>query len=134
MKKKITKKAKPNFAIPASLLAPVGTALKEQLARLRANRAKVTESDPFKNQSRTDDNAALDTEAEEQYGHAMTSAVKKQLDRRIIQTKKALSKIKIGSYGMCEVCGNMIDTDRLVIYPEASKCITCENKSKKRKN
>jgi len=30
--------------------------------------------------------------------------------------------IKIGKYGICEDCGQMIDTDRLIIYPETTLC------------
>ncbi|MBX4205878.1 TraR/DksA C4-type zinc finger protein [Candidatus Microgenomates bacterium] len=57
----------------------------------------------------------------------MSAALKEQLDRRIIQTRKALSRIRIGKYGICENCGKMIDTDRLMVYPDATKCIDCEN-------
>ncbi|KKQ75853.1 MAG: Transcriptional regulator, TraR/DksA family [Candidatus Woesebacteria bacterium GW2011_GWB1_38_5b] len=114
---------------PASLVAPVRVFLKDQLERLKSNRKKIDESDPFKNESRVEDSVALDTDAEEQFGHAMTGALKDQLDRRIIQTRKALTRIKIGKYGICEVCGSMIDTDRLMAYPEATKCINCERKS-----
>lgn len=124
-------KAKEPISFPATLVAPVGDFLKDQLQRLKTNKAKVEESDPFQGVSRIEDNAALDTEAEEQFGHAMTSAMKKQLDRRIIQTRRALTRIKIGKYGICEICGNMIDTDRLMVYPEATRCINCEKKKKK---
>lgn len=116
---------------PASLVAPVGVFLKEQMERLKSNRRKIVESDPFKSETRVEDNAALDTEAEEQFGHAMTGALKEQLDRRIIQTRKALTRIMVGKYGICEVCGSMIDTDRLMAYPEATKCINCEKKKRK---
>lgn len=116
------------ISFPATLVAPVGEFLRDQLKRLRTNKAKVDESDPFKGFSRTEDNAALDTEAEEQFGHAMTSAMKKQIDRRMIQTRRALSRIKNGKYGICEVCGKMIDTDRLMVYPEATRCINCVKK------
>lgn len=131
MKKKPQKsKAASAVTFPADLVAPVGESLLHQLKRLKANRAKVVESDPFKSENRMTDNAALDTEAEEQFGHAMTSAMRKQIDRRIIQTRRALTRIKIGKYGLCEVCGNMIDTDRLMVYPEATKCINCEKSGK----
>ncbi len=131
MKKK-SQKSKTSSAVtfPSKLVEPVGDSLQDQLKRLKASRAKVVESDPFKNESRTMDNAALDTEAEEQFGHAMTSAMRKQIDRRIIQTRRALTRIKIGKYGLCEICGNMIDTDRLMVYPEATKCINCEQTKK----
>ena len=65
---------------PASLVAPVRVFLKDQLERLKSNRKKIDESDPFKNESRVEDSVAL-------------------------------------------------DTDRLMAYPEATKCINCERKS-----
>ena len=74
------------------------------------------------------DNASPDTDAAEQFGHARASAIKEQLDRKIIQTKKALSMVKIGKYGICEDCAKMIDTDRLMIYPEATLCASCQKK------
>jgi len=134
MKKTKEVKETQQIAFPASIVAPVAEFLKEQLSKLEINKRKVEESDPFLNESRITDNAALDTEAEEQFGHAMTSAMKVQLSRRIIQTRRALGRVKIGKYGICEVCGNLIDTDRLMVYPEATRCITCEQKKKKLRN
>jgi DnaK suppressor protein len=77
------------------------------------------------------DNASPDTDAAEQFGHARVSAIKEQLDKKMIQTKKALARVKIGKYGICEDCGKMIDTDRLMIYPEATLCVKCETKREK---
>lgn len=116
------------LSFPSNLLTPVGKFLQDQLTRLRMRRAEIDKDDPFKNENRVAERAAIDTEAEEQFGHAMTSALKEQLDRRIIQTRKAMSRVWIGKYGICENCGNMIDTDRLVVYPEATRCIKCEKK------
>jgi len=31
-----------------------------------------------------------------------------------------------GKYGICDKCGEMIDTDRLAVRPEATVCMTCE--------
>lgn len=117
---------KDQIHFPATVLAPVNQFLHDQLKRLERNKQKVEQSDPFKSESRIDDNAAPDTEAEEQFGHAMTEGLRDQLDRRIIQTRKAVTRLRIGKYGICENCGKMIDTDRLMIYPEATKCINCE--------
>jgi RNA polymerase-binding transcription factor DksA len=119
-------------SFPATIVTPVRDFLKDQLKRLQSTKKKVAESDPFINETRVTDNAALDTEAEEQFGHAMASAMKSRLDKKIIQTRRALARIRIGKYGICEVCGRMIDTDRLMIYPEATKCINCERKKLKR--
>ena len=77
------------------------------------------------------DNAAPDTEAEEQYGHARVSAIKDELNRKASQIEKALKRLKAGRYGQCEDCGKMIDTDRLAIFPEATMCVSCEKKREK---
>jgi len=68
-------------------------------------------------------------DAAEQFGHARTSAIREQLDKKIIQTKKALTRIKVGKYGICEDCGDMIDTDRLIAYPESTLCADCKIKT-----
>ncbi|OGM30165.1 hypothetical protein A2630_03020 [Candidatus Woesebacteria bacterium RIFCSPHIGHO2_01_FULL_44_10] len=112
-----------NVSFPASLVAPVAGFLRDQLKKLERRKADIKEEDPFSNESRVTDNAAPDTEAEEQFGHARTSAIREQIDRKIIQTRKALTRIKLGKYGVCEKCGEMIDTDRLMIYPEATRCV-----------
>lgn len=120
-----------NLTFPASLLTPIGHFLSAQLHKLEGNKKKLEAEDPFANETRTTDNAAPDTEAEEQFGHARTSALKEQIDRKIIQTRKALSRIKIGKYGICENCGKMIDTDRLIVFPEATLCVDCEKRKEK---
>lgn len=113
---------------PASVLAPVAAFLSSRLKKLERNKKDIEEGDPFASEARVSDNAAPDTEAEEQFGHAISSGVKEQIERKIIQTRRALARIRIGKYGICEKCGNMIDTDRLMIYPEATRCVNCERK------
>jgi len=122
------KKEEQQVKFPASVLAPVNSFLRDQLKRLDRQKNDLKEEDPFSIGNRTNDNAALDTEAEEQFGHARTSALREQIDKRRIQIRKALARIKIGKYGICENCGKMIDTDRLMVYPEATRCVSCEKK------
>ena len=98
---------------------------------LRINRKKISTEDPFNDKTRDLDNAATDTEAEEQFGHARVSAIKAELNSKARQIKKALVRVQKGKYGICEDCGKMIDTDRLAVFPEASKCIKCEKKREK---
>src|SRR3989344_2381264 len=116
---------------PKKLLEPVSFFLQERLSKLEKTRKEISKEDPFKDLSRVNNNASHDTDAEEQFGHAKTSAIKEQLDRKIIQTRKALTMIKIGKYGICEDCGKMIDTDRLMIYPEATLCAKDQAKREK---
>lgn len=122
---------KNNLRFPSSLLAPVGAFLTSKLNLLHINKRKIQSEDPFNNKTRDLDSAATDTEAEEQYGHARVTAIKIELNKKAKQIKKALVRVKKGKYGICEDCKNMIDTDRLAIYPEATKCIKCEKKREK---
>ena len=116
---------------PASLLQPVGKFLQERLTKLEKTKKNIEKEDPFRDPDRLSDNASPDTDAAEQFGHTRVSAIKKELDRKIIQTRKALTRLKIGKYGICENCGEMIDTDRLLVYPEATLCVKCQKEKEK---
>lgn len=123
-------KTKP-LSFPANLVMPIGGFLKSSLKLLETRKKDISKEDPFSNKTRVLDNASPDADAEEQFGHARTSAIKEQIDRQIIQTRKALTRIKIGKYGICEDCSGMIDTDRLMVYPEATMCKSCQLKREK---
>jgi DnaK suppressor protein len=127
-KNKKSKKDKSTVKFPKNLLKPVGDFLQDRLKTLEKRKKDIDKEDPFKDESRVMDNASPDTDAAEQFGHARTSAIRDSLEKKIVQTKKALSKVKIGSYGVCEDCSKMIDTDRLVAYPEATLCASCQAK------
>lgn len=45
-----------------------------------------------------------------------------QLEIRLNEVKKALGKIEDGTYGICEVCSQPIEEDRLEANPSASTC------------
>ena len=107
---------------PARLLSPVGTFLQNRLRSLQEKKKKIEKEDPFKDTTRILDNASPDTDAAEQFGHARVLAIRKSISISIIQTRKALSRLRIGKYGICEECGKMIDTDRLIVYPDATLC------------
>ena len=124
-------KKKSQLSFPSNLVTPIANVLRSSLKRLKFRKKEISKEDPFKNKARLSDNASPDADAEEQFGHARTSAIKEQIDRQIIQTRKALTRIKIGKYGICEDCGNMIDTDRLIAYPEATLCAKCKAKREK---
>lgn len=129
--KKIKNKKDTTLRFPSNLVAPIGKFLQDNLKKLEFRKKLISKEDPFKNVARIGDNASPDADAEEQFGHARTSALKEQIDRQIIQTRKALTRIKIGKYGICEDCGKMIDTDRLIAYPEATFCTSCQAKREK---
>ena len=124
------KNAKP-VTYPKEVLEPVKNHLNEELTKLEKRKAELDVEDPFSDRARIDDNAAIDTDAAEQVGHMRVSALKQTMDRSIIQIRKAMARIKIGKYGLCERCGKFIDTDRLMIMPESTLCVPCEQQKEK---
>ena len=129
--KKKSKGITPVIQFPMKLIQPIGAFLSREAKRLEGRKKRLSQQDPFSDTSRINDNAASDMDAREQSGHARVAAMQKHVDRKLIQIKKALTMIKLGKYGTCEKCGQMIDTDRLTIMPEATICIKCEKKKEK---
>jgi RNA polymerase-binding transcription factor DksA len=119
------------ISYPEEVLRPVKDYLLRRLFGLEKRKHELVKEDPFADKARLEDNAAVDADAAERVGHMQISAVKQALERSTIQVRKALSRIKIGKYGVCERCGKMIDTDRLMIVPETTVCIDCERKREK---
>ncbi len=129
--KKKNSKVKQIVVFPLKVLKPIANFLSEGIVRLERKKKDIASRDPFNDPERVNDNASSDTDAAEQVGHERIKALEKQINSKLIQTKKALSMIKIGRYGVCEKCGKMIDTDRLMIMPEATVCIKCEKNKEK---
>lgn len=126
-KRKKAGQVKQIVRFPAKLLQPIGRFLSREARRLERRKKQLATEDPFAHPGRLSDNAAPDSDAAEQVGHERATAMKSQTDKRLIQIKKALARIKIGKYGLCEKCGRMIDTDRLMAMPEATRCIKCSH-------
>lgn len=124
-------KLKPVVKFPLNILKPIENFLRGEAQRLERRRAHLSKEDPFKDAERVIDNAASDTDAAEQFGHQNVTAQQKQVSRKLVQIKKALSLIKIGKYGICQSCKKMIDTDRLMLMPETTICVDCEKSKEK---
>jgi RNA polymerase-binding transcription factor DksA len=116
---------------PVTILEPIKQFLHLEETKIAKRKKELEAQDPFKDTDRVFDNASADADASEQFGHANVEGLKRELDRKLIQIRKALSRIKVGKYGACEKCGHMIDTDRLMIFPEATVCVKCEKKKGK---
>jgi len=115
---------------PAYILKPIKDYLEKQRKKLEKRKKDLEKEDPFNDVGRLNDNAANDTEAAEEIGHERVAALKKEIDKTLIRVRKALTRIKLGKYGLCAQCGRMIDTDRLAIDPTADLCIECQKKLK----
>lgn len=52
-----------------------------------------------------------------------------RVDRQVRQLReidRALQRVRTGTYGQCEMCGNEIGYARLRSYPTAVRCIECQ--------
>lgn len=114
---------------PLKILLPLKKQLQVEEKKLNDRKKNLEAEDPFNDKDRLTNNAAIDTDAAEETGHDRIAALKLEVEKTLINIRKTLTKIKLGRYGLCEQCGQMIDTDRLAIDPTASLCIKCAAKN-----
>ena len=105
------------FTFPLKLLQPLRRQLQVEEVKLKKRSRQLEAEDPFN-----------DTDAAEEFGHDRVAALKLEVDKTLINIRKTLTRIRVGRFGLCENCGNMIDTDRLAIDPTVSLCISCASK------
>jgi RNA polymerase-binding transcription factor DksA len=111
--------------LPARLLESIKVFLESELLKLKRTQKDLKKADPFSDESRTNENS-LEEDLDEQINHFDSEIKVKFLTKRMVQLRKALTRLKLGKYGVCEVCGKLIDTERLSINPEATTCVKCE--------
>lgn len=111
--------------IPEKLTRRVKKYLEKRIVELKKSEKKLKRGDPFSDSARATNNS-LEEDVDEQIGHFESEIKVGFIKKQIIEFHKALTKIKIGKYGICDKCGEMIDTDRLAVRPEATVCMACE--------
>ena len=52
-------------------------------------------------------------------------ALRQSLEAKTKSIRAALRKTQEGGYGVCEVCGQEIDAERLAVLPHTTLCIKC---------
>lgn len=119
----------PKIHFPPKILSPLIKSLRSEEQKLTKRRRDLEAEDPFNDNDRLTNNAAVDTEAAEEFGHDRVSALKLEVDKTLINIRKTLTKIKLGRFGLCDHCHQLIDTDRLAIDPTVSLCIRCAAKN-----
>lgn len=64
--------------------------------------------------------------------HGMEEVLLREEDRGLAELDEidaALRRMKRGTYGICRSCGDRIALRRLLVLPEARRCIRCERKT-----
>ena len=116
---------------PNTLLKPIKKFLVSRERELKLRSQKLGREDPFADEDRINSHAAVDEGAMDRFDHDRVLAMRRELDKGLVRVRKALTRINLGTYGTCEECGKMIDTDRLAIDPASEFCIECESKREK---
>ncbi|MCU1462167.1 MAG: DnaK suppressor protein [Acidimicrobiales bacterium] len=76
-----------------------------------------------------------DIQFDEESGEGGTMNVERERDlalsaqarQAVEEIDRALAKIELGTYGICEGCGKPIPRDRLKALPQASLCVACKS-------
>ncbi len=122
---KENKKETKTLRLPSRFLEPIKKFLELELLKMKRTKKDLEKADPFKDDFRTLENSD-EEDLDEQIGHFDSEVKVRFLAKRIVQLRKALTRMKLGKYGICESCGKMIDTERLAINPEATTCVKCQ--------
>jgi hypothetical protein len=57
---------------------------------------------------------------------ALNPTLARRLARDLEKTERVLAKFDEGTYGICELCGQTIDPERLVKMPMTDRCADCD--------
>lgn len=112
------------ISFPSRLTKGIEAFLHHKLIDLKKEEKTLKENDPFSDQQRTGNNS-LEEDVDEQIGRFETEVKISFIKKQIVEVRKALTRLKIGKYGICEKCHKMIDTDRLAVKPDTTLCVNC---------
>ena len=93
---------------------------------------RLKRDDPFS----TNDRAIIvepGTDAAELFSHEQVAVLESRLKVDLAEIEKAITKIKKGTYGICENCNQAIELARLEVKPAAIYCLKCEKKIEAKK-
>jgi RNA polymerase-binding protein DksA len=106
------------------------TEIIEQLKGLRESALETTIKDA------TGDHSAYSFHMADQGTDAMERekafALASREEKFLTYLNDALYRIERGEYGVCRVCGNLIQKERLEAVPHTQICITCKSREEKR--
>lgn len=71
-------------------------------------------------------------DASEIYEQEKNLALQRNMQELLDKVERALHKLDLGTYGVCETCGVIIDPARLEALPYAAHCLPCKQKSQRR--
>ncbi len=116
-------------SLPLDFLNLIKGKLTTKDKELKNQQELLKEEDAYLQEGRAEGNSEIIDEAILEDSQKEITDVKMNAVRSMrLQVRKALAFLKLGRYGICEVCGQPIDKARLEFYPEATKCVECAGK------
>ena len=102
--------------------------LKDEQARLNAELVQLeTKTQPGDERREGSPFGKREEEATEAFELEKRLALEKQLSDTLAKVNRALEKYEAGTYGICDICAQPIDEDRLKALPSASLCVKCKS-------
>lgn len=108
-------------------LATLRTSLEEQKRNLRTE-IEAQGADPDSDEVEIDVERGFADSAHSTAERARVISVVKALRTNLRDVERALTKMGLGTYGLCERCGEPIALERLEALPWALLCISCKQK------
>ena len=99
--------------------------LLDELEQIRAN------TRPFNERREGSPFGKREEEATEAFELEKRLAFEKRLRDQLAEVEHALAKFDQGTYGICDICGQLIDRARLEALPQANLCLSCKAKQAK---
>ncbi len=118
--------------LPQKTVETIKRLLMRQQKQVERNLKTVKEDDPATAPALAE-SSEPGTDSWIAQNHTIIVALVDTLKRAGSNIKKALGKIKDGSYGNCENCGQRIENGRLLAMPTAELCLSCSKKGLKAK-
>lgn len=106
--------------------------VEKQREFVRAAIGRLRKEDPFANEDRSII-VEPGTDAASLLGHEQAVILEARLKSELKEIEEALSKIKRGTYGVCERCKKPIEPARLEVKPQAIYCLKCEKEVEAKK-
>lgn len=115
---------------PTKILNTIKRYLLREQEEVEKNLKEVEEGDPVTAPSLAEPSEP-GTDSWMAESHISSQAILGTLKNTASNIKKALFKIKDGTYGRCERCSKRIETRRLLAMPTATHCLSCSKKISK---
>jgi DnaK suppressor protein len=109
--------------------AKVRSQLEKERKRLQTELEQLTKSglpDPDGGRSPSQ----IDSEASESLEFEKRMVIGNRLKAALWEIERALEKVDLGTYGLCEKCKKAINPARLEALPQASLCLDCKQQSR----